>query len=361
MILYGNEGYYTQLRSKYKPYDDNNTEISVYNKNLLDLEPNYQVITKEINAIQEEIDELTWNIINITNIVDPKKWKNSQIFSIEYTDYATGTAYPVGKIIKYDDSYYKCITAITQNENTSFSNISNKLTYNYDIGIKDETATKIATRSMLIEKQKKKKKEQSQQGEKIDKQKQKIEELQRKNKKYMQQIQQIHRDFYNKYYRFIQEGTWQDESYIDADKYYLDAINVAYQSAMPKISYDIKVISINALPEYANKVFDVGDICYIQDTTFLGYNSDGITPIKIPITISEITSNFDSPEKDTIKVQTYRTQFDDLFQRITATTQSLQYNEGSYKRSMNAVALNGSIDYNSLDSTIKKYRAALNA
>jgi len=57
-----------------------------------------------------------------------------------------------------------------------------------------------------------------------------------------------------------------------------------------------------ALEDFSSKVFNVGDICYIQDREFFGYCADRITPYKLKITISEITSFFDEPQKDTIKV-----------------------------------------------------------
>jgi len=48
-------------------------------------------------------------------------------------------------------------------------------------------------------------------------------------------ITNLHRGFFKKYSRFIQEGTWQDQNYVDDDKYYLDALEVAYRSSRPQI------------------------------------------------------------------------------------------------------------------------------
>jgi hypothetical protein len=59
---------------------------------------------------------------------------------------------------------------------------------------------------------------------------------------------------------------------------------------------------LTVLEDFSSKTFDVGDICYIQDREFFGYGADGITPYKLKIIISEITSYFDEPEKDVIKV-----------------------------------------------------------
>lgn len=167
----------------------------------------------------------------------------------------------------------------------------------------------------------------------------------------IQLIKELHEQFFKKYARFIQEGTWHEDSYIDDDKYYLDALEVAYTSSRPKLEYQIDIMRLAALEDFSSKIFNVGDICYIQDREYFGYNADNKTPYKLKITISEITSFFDTPDKDTIKVQNYKTQFDDLFQRITATTQSLQYEQGSYKRAANAVKSDNTIDFNILQDT----------
>lgn len=164
-------------------------------------------------------------------------------------------------------------------------------------------------------------------------------------------IEILHNKFFQKYARFIQEGTWQDNSYIDDDKYYLDAVDVAYTSSRPQLQYDINVMRLTSLEDFSSKKFDVGDICYVVDRDFFGYSADGITPYKLKIIISEITSFFDNPEKDTIKVQNYKTQFDDLFQRITATTQSLQYASGGYEKAAGMVKPDRTIDFSFLQET----------
>ena len=64
-------------------------------------------------------------------------------------------------------------------------------------------------------------------------------------------------------------------------------------------------------------MFKLGDTGYVQDDEFFGKDNGG-NPYKEQILISEITSNFDEPDKDSIKVQNYKTQIEDLFQRITA-------------------------------------------
>jgi len=80
-------------------------------------------------------------------------------------------------------------------------------------------------------------------------------------------------------------------------------------------------VRLSGLEDFSSKTFDLGDICYVQDTEFFGYADESkTTPYKQKIIISQLTSFFDTPEKDIIKVQNYKTQFDDLFQRITTAT-----------------------------------------
>lgn len=181
-----------------------------------------------------------------------------------------------------------------------------------------------------------------------------IEEKEAQQKQLIKQIEALDLKFYKKYSRFIQEGSWTSEDYIDDDLYYLDAQSVAYTSSRPQISYDISVMRISSIEEFKNKVFHLGDISFIQDPEFFGYvYIKGIkTPYKEKVLISEVTSHFDSPEQDTFKVQNYKTQFEDLFQRITSTTQSLQYASGSYARAAAAIEPTGTINPETLQNSI---------
>ena len=137
--------------------------------------------------------------------------------------------------------------------------------------------------------------------------------------------------FQQKFSRFIQEGTWINENYFDDDKYYGDAQSTLYNSCMPKVSYTISVIEISAIPGYEMFTFGLGDNTYMEDPEFFGYNRDG-SPYREEIIVTETTKNLDQPEKDSIKVQNHKTQFQDLFQKITATTQQVKYSEGSYNK-----------------------------
>lgn len=166
-------------------------------------------------------------------------------------------------------------------------------------------------------------------------------------------INELHKKFFNKYSHYIQEGTWTSEDYIDSTLYYLDAQSVAYTSSRPQVSYNISVLRVSSLEDFKNKIFNVGDISYIQDTEFFGYEADRKTPYKEQVIISEITSFFEEPDKDFFTVQNYKTQFEDLFQRITSTTQSLQYASGSYARAAGIVESNGTIKGETLQASIQ--------
>jgi len=169
-------------------------------------------------------------------------------------------------------------------------------------------------------------------------------------------IKAKHFEFYKKYSRFIQEGSWISEDYLDDNLYYLDGLSVAYTSSRPQISYNVSVLRLSALEEFKNKVFLLGDISFIQDTEFFGYTYiNGVkTPYKEKVLVSEITSNFDEPQKDLLKIQNYKTQFEDLFQRITSTTQSLQYASGEYARAASVVETNGTINPETLQASITR-------
>lgn len=183
-----------------------------------------------------------------------------------------------------------------------------------------------------------------------------IDDLQETQEGIITQLEAAHEAFETKYARFIQEGTWNSEDYWDDTEYYLDAVQVAYKSSRPQLDYDVKVLRLSDFEDFSSKVFDLGDICTVQDVKYFGYLSDGITPYKEQVYISEMTSYFDTPDKDSFKVQNYKTNFDDLFHRITAATQSLTFSEGKYARAAGALNSNGTIKYSVLQATFDHNR-----
>ena len=184
--------------------------------------------------------------------------------------------------------------------------------------------------------------------------KDRIEEIEELNKLYVKQIEDLDRAFNSKYSRYLQEGSWISEDYMDDDLYYLDGLNVAYTASRPQVQYSINVLRLTALEEFKNKIFDVGDIGFIEDKEFFGYEPDHITPIKEKIVVSQLASYFDSPERDTITIQNYKTQFEDLFQRITSTTQSLQFAQGEYAKTAGTLNSDMTIKADILQSSLKQ-------
>lgn len=184
-----------------------------------------------------------------------------------------------------------------------------------------------------------------------------IEANTKKRDALLKQIKELHQKFYNKYSTYIQEGSWNSEDYIDPNIYYYDALSVAYTSSRPQVQYDIAVTRVSELPEFKFRRFHVGDTTYVQDTDFFGYepylkNDKVRTPYKEAVLISEISINFDEPDKDTITVQNYKTQFEDLFQRINATTQSLQFVQGGYNRAAGVVNEKGELKADILQDSL---------
>ena len=145
----------------------------------------------------------------------------------------------------------------------------------------------------------------------------------------------LNRLFYKLYSRFIQEGTWLSEEYVDDELYYADAQSVLYNSCYPTVAYTIDVIAVDALPGYELYNFGLGDTTYVEDGEFFGYNTDK-TPKRTDVVITETIEQLEEPDKNKIKVQNFKNQFQDLFQKITATVQQTKYSTGAYEK---AVAL----------------------
>lgn len=160
--------------------------------------------------------------------------------------------------------------------------------------------------------------------------------------------------FYKKYSRFIQEGSWIEENYVDDNLYYLDAESTLHTSSQPKVTYNINVLELSRIPGYENYIFNLGDKTFIEDTEFFGWQLiDGIqTPRHEEIIVNEITIALDNPEQNEIKVQNYKTQFEDLFQRITATTQSIEYSTGQYNKVSSIIQTDGTISPGTIQNSL---------
>lgn len=171
--------------------------------------------------------------------------------------------------------------------------------------------------------------------------------------------EKLHSSFYKRYSSYIQEGSWISEDYMDDDKYYFDALKTLQTSAMPKVSYTINVADISSAEDFENYEFNIGDKTYIEDTEFFGweYIDNVKTPYKEEVIVSEISYSLDEPENTQIKVQNYKTQFEDLFQRMAATIQAVQYGTGKYSNTQTALSSGNRFD--KLDNQVSKLQAQL--
>ena len=164
------------------------------------------------------------------------------------------------------------------------------------------------------------------------------------------------KDFNNKYSRFIQEGTWNSTDYIDSELYYLDALQVSNTSAQPAVSYTINVVEISQLDGYEWYSFDAGDKTYVEDTEFFGWaDKDGVlTPAREEVIVSEVEWHLDEPDQNVITVRNYKTRFEDLFQRISATVQTVQYNEATYAKISSLMDADGTINQDVLLNSLNR-------
>ena len=175
-------------------------------------------------------------------------------------------------------------------------------------------------------------------------------------KQLQEEKEELVNEFNNTYRRFIQEGTWNSTEYIDSELYYLDALQVSNTSSQPIVSYTINVVEISELEGFEWYLFDAGDKTYVEDTEFFGWtNVDGhLTPAHEEVIVSEVEWHLDRPEENIITVQNYKTRFEDLFQRISAAVQTVQFNEATYAKISSLLDANGLINQNVLLESLNK-------
>lgn len=168
-----------------------------------------------------------------------------------------------------------------------------------------------------------------------------IQQWKRQRASYLKLINQISTAFYKKYEPYLKEGTWSNSNYLSDNAYYFGALDVAADGAIPKVSYSISVIDLAPLSEEYEDIydFDLADTTYVEDIGMFGINKHTGFPNRLKVLISAVQEGLDDPSKDTISVQNFTTSFQDLFQQVTASVQSLTYNENIYKRSSNFTSL----------------------
>ena len=171
---------------------------------------------------------------------------------------------------------------------------------------------------------------------------------------YLEKINKLSLDFFQKYEPYLKEGTWSDSNYLSDNSYYFGAKEVAKQGSIPKVTYNIAVTDLEVLD--SDYTFNIADTTYIEDIETFGANNKTGLPNRLKVIISGITYDLDNPMQNDIKIQNYTSQFEDLFQQVSASVQSLSFNENIYKRSSNFTAtknvegdsLQGALDENQL-------------
>lgn len=136
---------------------------------------------------------------------------------------------------------------------------------------------------------------------------------------------ELNTSFYQSFYRFIQEGTWKSDEHTDNEKYYYDAYTTLKNSSVPKVSYTFSIIDLSSLEGYQGLQFELADRTWVEDPELFG-------DAREEVVITEIVYVLDEPEQNSVKMQNYRDQFADLFQKITATTQQVKYASASWEK-----------------------------
>lgn len=297
----GNNGYFYNLR---KINFENETQIlllSELSKSEIRIEANVKYLSTNIEETQNEITQLKANI--------------KYICGIEYDDL---TQYP-------NFSFDEEVQSIQQQINVLTKNLDN-ITKLYKAREQElnDIRTKIDEINTFLKEQKTKKDE-------------------------------LNSIFYQKYGYYIQEGTWISEDYIDDELYYLDSMSTLYTSAFPQVTYSIGVSEISSIPKYKNYQFQCGDKTFIEDTEFFGWiiKNGRRTPYREEVVVTAITYNLDDPAQNTITIQNYKKQFEELFQRMAAATQSLQYASGGYNRVSGILNPDNTIDGSTFQNTME--------
>ena len=181
-----------------------------------------------------------------------------------------------------------------------------------------------------------------------------VQNWKKERAKYLHDINALSEQFFKRYEPYLKEGTWSSSNYLTDDAYYHDALEVAAEGAIPKVTYDINVVPLDTFNE--DYEFGVGDITWVEDIGMFDVNRKTGFPNRLKTLVSELNEGLDIPTQSTIKVQNFTTQFEDLFEQVTASVQSLTFNENIYKRASNFTAtknvktdsLQGTLDTNEL-------------
>lgn len=152
------------------------------------------------------------------------------------------------------------------------------------------------------------------------------------------------------------------------EQLYLDAKEVARDSSHPKLSYDLQVAilpevdeglaafgSRSRLQQTDNKKMpfvELGQLAYINDPILGARAATGY--------VSEVVFVLEKPQEDSIKIQNYKTKFEDLFETITASSEAMKNKELSYDIAAGSFNPKGGITGDVLQTTLNNNEIALN-
>lgn len=177
----------------------------------------------------------------------------------------------------------------------------------------------------------------------------------------LEQKKSLKEQFYAKYSRFIQEGMWTDDTYVDDDLYYIDASKIASTSAFPQTSYTIDVVDLSDIEGYEGFKFNIGCKTYIEDTEFFGYVYKDVpgagrakTPYRMEAIVVQQSYSYDDPSQNRLVIQTYKNQYQDVFQQLVTTTNELQYKTGNLSLIASQFTESGEIKPQALEKVFSK-------
>ena len=329
-------GFLGQLGYYNTQYDNlSNKIINLQDASYTELEANLEVNYQGIITAQEQILKIKKQIDNYkSKYTDPSQYQNQQA----YLNYLAKMSEQESILVKliYDTFYTDGLCDAHACENTEICSdtpADNATAMQFFACISDFEGT----RKYWIDKHQYTKGILGQ----FNKEYTQIQQWKRERASYLKLINQISAAFFKKYEPYLKEGTWSDSNYLTDNAYYFGALDVAADGAIPKVSYSISVIDIAPLSKEYEEIydFDLADVTYIEDIGMFGINKHTGFPNRLKVLVSGVQEGIDDPSKDTIQVQNFTTSFQDLFQQVSASVQSLTYNENIYKRSSNFTSL----------------------
>lgn len=114
-----------------------------------------------------------------------------------------------------------------------------------------------------------------------------------------------------------------------------DATATSKKYAKPQITYNIGVVDLSSLNGYENYKPVLGQKVPIWDIEMGFKGIEGF--------ITSISKSLENPENTQIEIATYKTKFEDIFQKLTATMTDVRYNENSIYKAAESFNTDGTI------------------